>query len=41
MMFVTFGLAAGVVCALLRYPFFPLLPASVLLGTGAVLTGIC
>ena len=40
MMFVTFSLAAGAVCALLRYPFVPLLPASVLLGTGAVLTGI-
>ena len=40
MMFVTFGVAAGVLCALLRYPFFPLLPASALLATGAVSTGI-
>jgi hypothetical protein len=40
MMFVTFGVAAGVLCALLRYPFFPLLPASALLATGAALTGI-
>ncbi len=40
MMFVTFGVAAGLLCALLCYPFFPLLPASALLATGAVLTGI-
>ena len=36
-MFVTFSLAAGVLCALLRYPFFPLLPASALLALAALL----
>ena len=40
MMFVTFGVGAGVLWGLLRYPFVPLLPASALLATGAVLTGI-
>ena len=40
MIFVTFGVAAGVSCALLRYPFFPLVPTGTLFATGAVLTGV-
>jgi len=40
MMFVIFGVAAGVSWAFLRYPFLPLLPMGALLATGAALTGI-
>jgi len=40
MLFVTLSLAVGVLCALLRYPFLPLLPMGVLLAAGAVLMGI-
>src|SRR5215472_5213843 len=40
MLFVTLSLAVGALCALLRYPFLPLLPTSVLLAAGAVLMGI-
>ena len=40
MLFVMFGVAAGVSCAFLRYPFLPLPPIGVLLAVGAVLTGL-
>jgi hypothetical protein len=40
MTFVMFGVAAGVSCALLRYPLLPLLPMGALLAAGAALTGI-
>ena len=37
MMFVVLGVAAGVLCAFLRYPFFSLAAAGASLATGAVL----
>jgi hypothetical protein len=40
MIFVMFGVAAGVLCAFLRYPFLPLLPMGALLAAGAALMGI-
>ena len=40
MMFVVLGVAAGVLCAFLRYPFFSLAAVGALLATGAVLAGI-
>ena len=40
MTFVMFGVAAGVSCAFLRYPFLPLLPIAALLAAGAALMGI-
>jgi hypothetical protein len=40
MMFVMFGVAAGVSWAFLRYPFLPLLPMGALLAIGAATTGI-
>jgi hypothetical protein len=40
MAFVMFGVAAGVSCALLRYPFLPLLPIGAVLAAGAALIGI-
>jgi hypothetical protein len=40
MLFVMFGVAAGVSWAFLRYPFLPLPLIGVLLAVGAVLTGI-
>jgi hypothetical protein len=39
MIFIILAGAAGVSCAFLRYPFFPLLPVGVLLAVGAALTG--
>ena len=40
MMFVAFGVAAGVLCAFLRYPPISLAAICALLALGAVLTGI-
>jgi hypothetical protein len=40
MMFVMFGIAAGISCALLRYAFLPVLPLGALLAAGAALVGI-
>jgi hypothetical protein len=40
MVFVVFGVAAGVLCAFLRYPFFLLAAIGALLAAGAALTGI-
>ena len=40
MMFVVFGVAAGVLCASFRYPFISLAAIGALLAAGAVLTGI-
>ena len=37
MMFVVLGVAAGVLCAFLRYPFFSLAAVGALLAAGAVL----
>jgi hypothetical protein len=40
MMFALLGVAAGVLCAFLRYPFISLAAIGALLATGAVLAGI-
>ena len=40
MVFVVFGVAAGVLCAFLRYPFFLLAAIGALLAAGAAMTGI-
>ena len=40
MIFVMFGIAAGVSFAFLRYPFLPLPPIGVFLAVGAVLMGL-